>query len=170
MNPSTKEIVDAAVERVIRVFMNTNASDVPEELARELTSITEKAVASERARIREGVEGMKKKLVPHAKGCPNTLNARKLCDCGRVLHEDINAALDAVLPLLNHDAEAKKHLNDLLNDPAHIRKAAEQGAEDQNAMLTPKTSCCQWCDPESDTQQRGCKKCPCHNKLADTDI
>ncbi len=66
--------------------------------------------------------------------------------------------------------EAKAILSDIFTDPAHIRKAAEEGAADQNAMLTPKTSCCQWCDPESDTQQRGCKKCPCHNKLADTDI
>ena len=65
MNHSIKEMVDAAVKRFssTRFGDNEHQDNKMEEemctwLQKTLTSITENAVASERARIREGVGGL----------------------------------------------------------------------------------------------------------------
>ena len=67
MNPSTKEMVDA-FEKLLQDsslwkqenFASVSATDIMEAYAADLLSITEKAVASERAKIREGVEKLPK--------------------------------------------------------------------------------------------------------------
>jgi hypothetical protein len=125
-------------------------------------------VEAERTRLREAVEGMKWRI-ELKEGAPER-------DLGTE-QEIWNDALSEVLTLLNPDAEAKKHLNDIMSDPAHIRKAAEEGSADQNALHTPKTSCCPECDnyvERVDTNVRVpyCMNsyCPCHTKLADTEV
>ena len=78
MNPSIKEMVDAAVkefEKELSKIVHRGVVDFASAigLARTtLLSITEKAVASERARIREGVEKKGECLCHHL--CPNRLS------------------------------------------------------------------------------------------------
>ncbi len=89
MNPSIKEMVDAAVAELGRKSepINDHLWYVdPEKIKTALLSITEKVVASERARLREAVEGLKKEEM-FGQG-------------GEAMHNfGFNAALDAVLAL-----------------------------------------------------------------------
>lgn len=119
MNHSIKEMVDAAVKRFssTRFGDNEHQDNKMEEemctwLQKTLTSITENAVASERARLREGVEGMKRKHwvfecngAHGGKGCYETFcdDKSRLGECTSKDAQTIrahNAALTATLEAL----------------------------------------------------------------------
>jgi hypothetical protein len=98
-------------------------SEAEDWLRTTLTDITEKAVASERARLREGVEGMKYPEIQHDDGSttyptfdPSDPNKDPL-----YMQHAHNAALSQVLALLQ-------------------------------PTPTPKTSCCRWCSGDVQTR------------------
>ena len=127
MNPSIKEMVDAAVKELMRQMQlnieTLGRTDSTLEMVVEetLTSITEKAVASERARIREGVEAKIQEARRHfgPKGSRGTIVCWLCIEDERCTHEDEIRTLTAVLALLSTPTKEEKKPCDKCIIPSH---------------------------------------------------